>query len=251
MRSRFRVNLIDSYGSLIKLLEHLEYLRHHFTDLSLAVDFEGMRLCRTGALCLVQLSCSADQTLVYVLDVHLLGKKAFSMKTRNGTCLKGLLEDPNLKKVWFDPRNDVDALYYQFAISPRGVFDLQLAEVADRRNRGFNVNFVQGLHKLLCQCPQLTEEQKTFAGRINDMGKNLFEPNNGGSYEVFQQRPLHPIILVYAAHDARYLLTLHEQFYNALASTPWMVRVQAASDWRSRWWMHRTYVVPTSDAPDI
>merc|ERR1719174_796785 len=161
--SPFRVELIDCFGLLLKLLRHLEFLcggGANGHEVVIAVDFEGVKLCRHGALCLVQMTCSDDPTLVYVLDIYVLGKRAFSMATPEGTSMKSILENVNIRKVWFDPRNDVDALYHQFGIMPRGIFDLQLAEVADRRNRGLNVHFVQGLHKCLTQCPALQNEQK-------------------------------------------------------------------------------------------
>merc|ERR1719506_2182074 len=251
--SPFRVNLIDSFGLLLKLLRHLEYLCQGGSnghEVTLAVDFEGVKLCRHGALCLVQMTCSDDPTLVYVLDIHLLGKRAFTMMTPDGTSMKGILEDVNIRKVWFDPRNDVDALYHQFGIMPRGIFDLQLAEVADRRNRGLNVHFVQGLYKCLTQCPALQNEQKVFAQKINDLGKSLFEPQNGGNYEIFQQRPLNPVILVYAAHDSRYMLLLYEQYLSSVGER-WAARVVHAGTKRGQWCLNQVYQVPNSEAPDF
>merc|ERR1712096_303421 len=79
--SPFRVNVIDSFGSLMRLLQHLEGVCHginHWQEVTLAVDFEGVKLCRHGALCLVQLTCSDDPTLVYVMDVHQLSKRCFT-----------------------------------------------------------------------------------------------------------------------------------------------------------------------------
>jgi len=252
--SPFRVNLIDSFGGLMKLLCHLEELcsseMNNGLETALAVDFEGVKLCRHGALCLVQITCSDDPRLVYVLDVHVLGKRAFALQTPQGTSMKGVLEEQLIRKVWFDPRNDVDALYHQFGIMPRGIFDLQLAEVADRRDRGHNVNYVQGLHKCLTQCPTLQSEQKVFAEWINNLGKNLFEPQNGGSYEIFQQRPLNPFILIYAAHDSRYMLVLYEQYIQSI-STSWVQRVLRAGDQRARWCLFREYAIPGSEAPDF
>jgi hypothetical protein len=252
--SPFRVNLIDSFGLLLKLLRHLEYLCHGGSnghEVTLAVDFEGVKLCRHGALCLVQMTCSDDPTLVYVLDIFVLGRRAFTMSTVGGLTMKGLLEDENIRKVWFDPRNDVDALWHQFGIMPRGIFDLQLAEVADRRNRGLNVHYVQGLYKCLTQCPSLQSDQKVFAEKINSLGKSLFEPANGGAYEIFQQRPLNPVILVYAAHDSRYMLLLYEQYLSSIGSR-WVPRVLRAGENRARWCHNNPiYVPPNSDAPDF
>lgn len=245
--SPFRVNLIDSFGCLMKLLCHLEEI---IPKAAVAVDFEGVKLCRHGPLCLVQMTCSDDPRLVYVLDVHVLGRRAFSMQTPQGTSMKGLLEEQTIRKVWFDPRNDVDALYHQFGIMPRGIFDLQLAEVADRRNRGLNVHYVQGLYRCLTQCPALQNEQKVFAERINTLGKSLFEPQNGGNYEVFQHRPLNPVILVYAAHDSRYMLVLYEQYVQSIGQS-WVSRVLRAGDQRSRWCYSREVVIPSPEAPDF
>eukprot|EP00419_Tripos_fusus_P022803 CAMPEP_0172713128 /NCGR_PEP_ID=MMETSP1074-20121228/61501_1 /TAXON_ID=2916 /ORGANISM="Ceratium fusus, Strain PA161109" /LENGTH=493 /DNA_ID=CAMNT_0013537157 /DNA_START=59 /DNA_END=1540 /DNA_ORIENTATION=- len=257
--SQFRVNLVDSFGCLMKLLCHLETVTGQANreqtggrrnETVLAVDFEGVKLCRHGPLCLVQMMCSDDPTLVYVLDVHILGRRAFTLTTPQGTCMKGLLEEHSIRKIWFDPRNDVDALYHQFGIIPRGIFDLQLAEVADRRNRGLNVYFVQGLQKCLVQCADLQADQKVFADRINQLGKSLFEPTNGGQYEIFQLRPLNPVILVYAAHDSRYLLVLYEHFLQSL-NQGWIPRVLQAGDQRGRWWSTHDYVTPSPDAPDF
>mmetsp|Transcript_51102 Transcript_51102/g.118770 ORF Transcript_51102/g.118770 Transcript_51102/m.118770 type:complete len:458 (+) Transcript_51102:549-1922(+) len=249
VESPFRINLIDSFGCLMKLLLHLESICG-VNEAALAVDFEGVKLCRHGALCLVQMTCSDDPSLVYVLDVHVLGKRAFTMQTPQGTSMKGLLEEQAIRKVWFDPRNDVDALYHQFGIMPRGIFDLQLAEVADRRNRGLNVHYVQGLHKCLTQCPELQSEQKVFAERINTLGKSLFEPQDGGNYEIFRHRPLNPVILVYAAHDSRYMLVLHEQYVQSIG-TRWVSRVLRAGDQRGRWCFSPEFVIPSPEAPDF
>jgi len=250
--SPFRVNLIDSFGGLMKLLIHLEELCNNQDGIetAIAVDFEGVKLCRHGALCLVQITLSDDPRLVYVLDVHVLGKRAFAFQSPQGTCMKGVLEEQQIRKVWFDPRNDVDALYHQFGIMPRGIFDLQLAEVAERRGRGHNVNYVQGLHKCLTQCPALQSEQKVFADWINNLGKNLFEPQHGGSYEIFQQRPLNPFILIYAAHDSRYMLALYEQYIASIGER-WVPRVLRAGDQRARWCLYREYAIPGSEAPDF
>lgn len=253
LESQFRVSLVDSFGCLWSLLRYLETICLNGGEsgsVALAVDFEGLKLSRNGALCLVQLICSDDPTLVYVIDVCVLGARAFSLMTAQGTSLKVLLENRNIRKVWFDPRNDVDALYHQFGIMAKGIFDLQLAEVAERRSRGLNVSFVQSLGRCLSQCPSLNEEQKAFAEHINTLGKNLFEPQCGGSYQIFHNRPLAPAILVYASHDARYMLLLHEQYVAAIGHD-WVQRVLAAGDVRGRWCLNPDYVTPSSDAPDF
>jgi len=251
--SSFRVNLVNSSGCLLALLRKLEVLIDApvgGTEITLAVDFEGVKLCRSGALCLLQMTCSDDPTLVYVLDICVLGALAFNLATPSGLSMKRLLERADVRKAWFDPRNDVDALYHQFCVKPDGIFDIQLAEVADRRRRGLQVQYVQGLTQCLTNCPTLLSDQKAFAERINALGKNIFEPSQGGDHQSFLQRPLNPILLVYAAQGSRYMLDLHHQFVGAIGSA-WAQRVLDASKVRSEWYLSPLYVEPNAKAPDF
>ena len=71
------------------------------------------------------------------------------MQTAQGTSVKWILEEQTIRKVWFDPRNDVDALYHQFGILPKGIFDLQIAEVA---SISFDLTWVVGARQLLAAC---------------------------------------------------------------------------------------------------
>eukprot|EP00929_Paragymnodinium_shiwhaense_P123798 TRINITY_DN9807_c0_g1_i1.p1 TRINITY_DN9807_c0_g1~~TRINITY_DN9807_c0_g1_i1.p1 ORF type:complete len:510 (+),score=86.28 TRINITY_DN9807_c0_g1_i1:190-1719(+) len=254
VNSHFRVYLVSSYGSLLEVLCHLEAVWktacRSGKEIALAVDFEGERLCRNGPLRLLQMSCSDDPTLVYVLDVFVLGQRTFTLQTPNGTCMKSLLENEQIRKVWFDPRNDVDALYHQFRIMPTGIFDLQLAEVATRRMRNYSVQYVSGLNRCIAQCTAVESDQKAFANRINDLGKRMFEPQNGGTYEVFRKRPLNPVILVYAAHDSRYMFALYEQYTSNLDES-WIRRVLQAGTDRAILAFNEQYVAPGSEAPNI
>lgn len=260
--SQFRVELVDNFGYLMRFFRKVEELVDNPPSNCppiIAVDFEGVKLCRNGELCLAQFCLHDDQCTVYVLDVFSLGKDAFEAKSPRGTSVQSILESPSIRKVWFDPRNDVDALYHQFGIETQGIFDLQVAEVAERRNRGLGVRYVQGLFKCLTNCPSLSDKHKLFAEKIDILGKNLFEPENGGSYEVFRMRPLHPIILVYSAHDVRYMLLLYESLVLPLLMSEqsgqsvqnWFARIEESSMVRGGWWRHPNYVEPSSEAPDF
>ena len=244
-QSPFGIRLIDSYSSLLMMLLHIE--RHQ--NLVLAVDFEGVKLNRSGQLTLIQITCSDMPSHVYVLDVCTL-PLALHFATPSGTSLKTILENTLILKIWFDPRNDVDALFHQFGIAPQQVFDLQLAEVAKGRSKGLQVNFVPSLQKCLSGCDRLSEVQKTFAEKINRIGKQLFEPDHGGQFEVFKQRPLLDDLLVYSAHDCRYMHALY-QFYLENLSDEWIQRVLAGSQLRAQWFAHTTYLRPSTDAPDF
>lgn len=264
LSSKFRVCLVDDYGSLLNLLYQLAKLKHMCNidplyQASVAVDLEGLKLCRHGPIALAQMCLSSDLHTTYVIDITRLGYHAFNTCTFDGVSLRRVFQDPVIRKCLYDPRNDSDALYHQFNIAITGVFDLQTAEVALRRSRGLNVRFVQGLFRCLSTQPNfLTDDQKKFAELVNEAGKKLFEPDFGGSYDVFTQRPLHPSILVYASHDVRYLIPLMLSFERALSeeqgdalAAEWISRICAASEDRALWYNHEEYVTPTSDAPLI
>ena len=263
VKSEFRVCLVDDYGSLLNLLYQLSKLKHLCNvnpedQAAIAVDLEGLKLCRHGPIALAQLCLSSDLHTTYVIDITRMGYHAFDTCTFDGVSLRRVFQDPVIKKCLFDPRNDSDALFHQFNIALSGVYDLQTAEVALRRSRGLNVRFVQGLFRCLSSQPDfLTAEQKQFAEIVNEAGKRLFEPEYGGSYDVFTQRPLHPSILVYASHDVRYLIPLMLTFERHLrdeqgpAAEEWISRILAASEDRAHWYTHEEYVTPTSEAPEI
>eukprot|EP00434_Breviolum_minutum_P024483 symbB.v1.2.021624.t1/scaffold1876.1/size97432/5 len=63
--SPFSIVLIDSYGSLLKMLQHIDHLYVHSDELIVAVDFEGVELNRHGPLCLVQMTIGDNPALVY------------------------------------------------------------------------------------------------------------------------------------------------------------------------------------------
>ncbi|KAF4675923.1 hypothetical protein FOL46_009139 [Perkinsus olseni] len=258
VNSEFRVYLVDDFGSLMNLLyqlSKLERIASNGKPTAMAVDLEGLNLCRDGAMSLAQLCLSSNPKSVYVVDVTRLGFHAFHATTHTGTSLKSIMEDARIEKVFYDPRNDVDALYYQFNVAPQNVFDLQLAEVALRRARGLTVRYVIGLFKCLIAQPELFTQSAMmdFARRINDAGKALYEPKHGGSFKVFTQRPLHTSIIVYASHDVRYLLPLKDLFTKRLkeAGDNLYERVCKVSTERAQWYKNIEYVKPTSEAPDI
>ena len=110
----------------------------------LAVDLEGVSMSRVGAVTLLQV---AVRDSVFLFDAQALGtaelfERAVSVdetdendgpKARTAKkTLRGVLEDGQITKLMFDCRVDSDALFHQHGVALRGVFDVQLADVASR-----------------------------------------------------------------------------------------------------------------------
>lgn len=244
----FCIQFVDTNALLLDLLRKIENQEKKIV----AVDFEGRKLNREGELCLVQIALHGNWKLVYVVDVVTLGANGLTaIATPKGLSIKSLFESQDYMKVWFDTRNDVDALYHQFGILPKNMFDLQLSEVVDRRRKGYTVSYVYGLGRVLRDSPKLTERQKDFADIVGTQGKALFEPTCGGRYEAFQERPLHPTLLVYAAHDVRYMFTLHEFFGGAMTETEVGKIVKESQTRAEATCMSAVYELPQTAAPRL
>merc|ERR1712194_315926 len=111
----------------------------------------------------------------------------------------------------FDCRNDTDALWHQFSCMPQRIFDIQVADVLCRRNRGLTVKYVISLTKAIGQYnDSIGEAEAKFAKEISDKGKALYDPSMGGKFEIFAERPLPSTLLIYSAFDSRHLLRIFD-----------------------------------------
>ncbi|CAA7261157.1 unnamed protein product [Cyclocybe aegerita] len=129
--------------------------------------------------------------------------------------------------LFYDVRNDADALYNLYQISLANICDLQLLEVAVRRSANLKVRLVSGLAKTI-ETYISTQAQWQ---RIKEEGVALFRPEKGGSYEVFERRPLDPRIIAYSAQDVALLFRLEMVLISRMGTfgKDWKRRVMQAS----------------------
>ncbi|MED6182165.1 hypothetical protein PIB30_119188 [Stylosanthes scabra] len=105
--------------------------------LIIGFDCEGEDLCRTGALCLMQL---AFPDAIYLVDAIEGGEALIK-------ACKPALESDFITKVIHDCKRDSEALYFQFDIKLNNVMDTQIAyalieEQEGKRKRDDNISFV-------------------------------------------------------------------------------------------------------------
>ncbi|KAF8878162.1 ribonuclease H-like domain-containing protein [Gymnopilus junonius] len=193
----------------IRLVDSTSILEECLADISspditqLAIDLEGVDLCRHGRIAILQIFANASNT-IWLVDITTLGKSAFDHKDGEERCLKDVLQSSNTTKIFYDVRNDADALFNLFAIDISNAYDLQLLEVAVRRSSKLRVKFLSGLGKAIEVYLNPPADWKY----IKEKGITLFQPNKGGSYDIFEKRPLDPTILAYCAQDVALLFKL-------------------------------------------
>ncbi|CAJ1358822.1 unnamed protein product [Effrenium voratum] len=182
----------------------------------LSMDVEGVDLCRSGPISIIQIGLDSD---VLLFDIITLGQDAFS---RGG--LKDLLESERVCKVIYDGRADADALYHRHGVTLRRAFDLQVLHAL--RYSQTNDKYVKGLQRCLDDAGVVPLLERQRAAQIKKAGKQLFAPELGGRAEVWMERPLRQLLVEYAALDVKYLVEIKRLWSDTAASA--VFRVTAA-----------------------
>jgi exonuclease 3'-5' domain-containing protein 1 len=213
---------VSSAASLTSLLTTVESHPATATTPSLFLDLEGISLSRHGSISIVILYFRPTAT-VYLVDVHTLGATTFTTPSPTGTTLKSILESPTIAKVFFDVRNDSDALFSHYGVRLGGIEDVQLMENAARPSG--QRRYVNGLERCIRDYAPISMVEKTAWKDAKEKGVRLFAPEKGGSYEVFNVRPLKEDMVRYCANDVRYLPVLRDMFWARLGET-WRAKVR-------------------------
>ncbi|OBT76526.1 hypothetical protein VF21_05436 [Pseudogymnoascus sp. 05NY08] len=216
-------------GYLVDSPEAVAHLVDSLLDLpasppSIYIDIEGVNLCRFGSISILQiLVLPLNKT--YLVDVHVLKDDAFTTAGEAGQTLKDVLESATIPKVFFDVRNDSDALFSHFGVNLVCVQDIQLMQLATRT---YNRKYVNGLSKCIEKDITMTASEKRQWIEGKGKGKRLFAPELGGSYEVFNVRPLAEEIAIYCTQDVRFMPKLWKHYVNKL-SPAWARKVEIAT----------------------
>jgi len=139
---------------------------------------------------------------VYLFDILKGGERLFFDRG-----LRYLLESNKIVKVMHDCRKDSEALYFQYDVTLRGVWDSQIAYAVLSQLKGFKTPYPIGLNTLLkaCSC----EENK-----FKDMVKSAMTAMKN----FWEVRPLSRMMIDYAAGDVSNLLRVYSMLNNELQS---------------------------------
>ncbi|KAL9572070.1 hypothetical protein ACKAV7_003787 [Fusarium commune] len=147
-------NESDEDGRSVVSIRYTNQLKQLLRDLNeLPTDYPSIYLDASGIgndrLIDLQLLVPPTNTL-YLVDVRRLGDTAFSAVGHSEMSFQLVLESKDIPKVGFDIRDISRLLFRQFNISLAGIYDLQLMELASRKE-GQSMKFLSGLAKCIDQ----------------------------------------------------------------------------------------------------
>jgi hypothetical protein len=173
----------------------LEQARKAITGATLlAVDCEGVDLCREGSICIVQVSTPSH---CFLFDVVGLGPRHKIVEF-----LKDILENPKITKIIHDCKMDSDALYHLLGIKLVGVHDTQACDVLLRNCGEHNLN-------------NTLVENGCRSNVVRD--GNVYESNP----RFWATRPMTPMMIDWASGDVASLFELYN-IQMAKAASPHM-----------------------------
>ena len=225
-----KVDVIDTTKQIGDLVDRL--VLYHAppvpTSPAMYIDLEGVDLCREGTISILTLLVNTGVPKVYLVDVHVLGAQAFNTTGVEKKTLKDILRDQSIPKVFFDVRNDSDALFAHFGVALRRVEDVQLMENATRTT-AVSRRLLSGLAKCVEDYVPMSERRNWK--QTKEKGERLFKSRYGGSYDVFNKRPIPEEIIDYCAGDVQCLPVLRERFW-ASQSSRWRDLIREESQKR-------------------
>ncbi|KAF7948157.1 uncharacterized protein EAE97_003568 [Botrytis byssoidea] len=194
-----KTEIIDTEKQISDLVDWLifRYASRVLVESTMYIDLEGVDLCREGSLSILTL---------------LINIGSPSMRNEN------------IPKVFFDIRNDADALYAHFGVALQGVEDIQLMESATRVTTSSR-KYLNGLAKCIEQSG-LDSHDPTSWNLAKEKGARLFKPEFGGSYKIFEQRPICDDIISYCVGDVQYLPNLRSKFRSGTVRWQVLVRIE-------------------------
>jgi len=163
------------------------------------VDLEGVNLGRTGRLSIVTIATAEH---VYLFDVTMLRETVF----HEGK-LRDVLTNMNIVKLLFDCRADQDALFFLYGVKLERVCDLQVMAVDRFCPKGIRVIGMKTTFQYLNLFTKSDAETK-------EKGGEYFVPEKGGSYDVWEVRPLNPLLVDYCAVDVKFFFLAFRMLQN-------------------------------------
>lgn len=207
---------VDTYPLLHKLIYNLTKLPANKT--SLYVGCHSSRFRGSASISILTLFMPTRKQ-IFFLDLHTMGKAGLRTPRKHGASVKSFLESATFQKGLFDVRHTSHLLYICFGITLRGVIDIQLMELAQRRSLSTHATgSLRTLNDCIIKDTAISRPGKINFQAIYEAAAKLFDKKLGGSSQVFQQRPLREDLKVYCEQSLEPLPYLHKSYMHRVTS---------------------------------
>ena len=136
------------------------------------------------------------------------------MTGRGGETLRAILESATVPKVFNAISFSSLPLYARFGIFLQGVQDMQILQWASRPGPLIYPIVNQRLGAALKRDARITPQERSNAKTCYEAAAKLYDSSNGGSLQVFGNRPLAEYFWAYWVHTLKYLPHLHNIYWN-------------------------------------
>ncbi|KAF4220100.1 hypothetical protein CNMCM8980_003389 [Aspergillus fumigatiaffinis] len=187
------VQMIDSIGSLEKLLNELDY--HSHKPAALFFDVQTINPGEDGSISIISLFVRPIKK-VFLIDVLTLGDDVFTTTSLADNSLKLLLESRGASKILFDVGNASAALFKHHGIRLNGIKDLQIMQLVTQYPRAQQAQAAR-LESCVEKDAHISPRSLALWKQVHNTVNQLRDPAKGGSDAVFKERPLRKTILDY------------------------------------------------------
>ncbi|SPJ72639.1 uncharacterized protein FTOL_02368 [Fusarium torulosum] len=227
LSNRLRVVWVDTEAAISELVYMLDCYRRDIP--AIFINIEGVNLSHNGTISIMQIY-DAVEHVAYLIDVLTLGEKCFTTPAKHNRTLKDILENKNIKKVFFDVRDSSHALYTHYDIALEGIHDIQLMELA---TRSYCRAYVKDLSTCIGRDAPISKADMLSWINIKGKGLELLAVEMGGLLKVFNQRPIPQDTIQYCAQNVQLLSRLYAHYRSKLTPV-WKERMISASKDRVR-----------------
>lgn len=183
---------------------------------------EGYDLGRLGIPSLLQVSIyTLNHT--WIFDLVVLGAAVFSTTSAKGWSIRRLLESGEVRTLWWDPRNDQNALFFHYGVrlNQEKTEDIQMYELATRVvwDEYKGTRYRHGLARVVgpeaVKVGRISQETADEWSRVKNSGKSYLKQSD---FRVMLERPLPKIVRRYASGDTIYLRMLFAAYDSRMST---------------------------------
>ncbi|KAF2497649.1 hypothetical protein BU16DRAFT_446717, partial [Lophium mytilinum] len=203
---------IRSRRAVSLLVDDLTHTRNRKPELFL--DVQGTDFCIYDVGVITIFLPARDHVYTIFVD----GPATFSYPGKDGTTIKGLLEDPTLCKGFFDVRKAANALYRHFGITLQGVMDIQLMQCSLQKWKNNSLRTLLSLgdcveRQLPIVGPDVKQMWRETAIKASH---ELIRDKGGMEMAWFTARPLPVEMRKYTMQQVQILAMLCEDYWQRM-----------------------------------